>query len=794
MSAETAPPPVDPVDAAPKPLINPLQTDAPPPSSTVVEPPRSPKQDVPVPVVAEQPEPLPQAAAVVGGVDGEVAGEVAAQPVPVVAVEQTQPVAEVAVASEAAYQPERELAAPAPADPVPVSIPTPVPPISTSASPAPPPPQAMEVDAPGEDVPIDTPSSLGIKRSGDNLASEDSKRVKPLSPDLSPNPIADTHSTHPTHPHPHPTPSAPAVPGAPVVGPVDPAAPNVVYPWTNFVPTSFGDPGPTSPLTLSQHKHLLGAVRSLKKSKDAINFVHPVDVVLFNIPHYPQIIDRPMDLTTIETKLVASDPRGPPKDRSKAAKWDTSKGQYSNTAEVTSDVRQMWENTRKFNGREHVVSYAATKLDQTWERALKTLPSDQPLTPSVASPADPLAAAGGRRMSLSQTPVIRRDADSSRPKRDIHPPPSKDINYDSPGALRKPKRRTDPQLQWAARTIASFEKSQKYLHIVSHFFYPVEEIIRLLPQYNVLIKKPIDLLMIKQRLEDNVYEDVDQIDADIRLLVNNARKFNPPEDDVHRAAVSLLQLWEEKWATLPPKQLPRDPSEDAIGDDFYESDDDDKDVVRLRQAKAERAALEREIADLESRIARKPKRKPAKAPKPKPAPRKYSTSKPSPGANGVAKKPRKSKEASYRDDDDDDDDSDDELSSITIAQKQELAEKINTADAHILTAAIEIIQSTTHIAGDQEIELDIDSLPADTVLRLYNLVCRGRKRGPKKPKPQPRKSGFGGAPGRKHLNEQEEADRIRKMEAKLQSFEGRGAANAYDEEDSSSEEESSDDE
>lgn len=78
------------------------------------------------------------------------------------------------------------------------------------------------------------------------------------------------------------------------------------------------------------------------------------------------------------------------------------------------------------------------------------------------------------------------------------------------------------------------------------------------------------------------------------------------------------------------------------------------------------------------------------------------------------------------------------------------------------------------------------------MIKLYNLVCKGRKRG-KKAKPAPRKSGFGGAPGRKHLNEQEEADRIRKMEAQLQAFDSRGPAQAYDEE-SSSEEESSDEE
>lgn len=126
-------------------------------------------------------------------------------------------------------------------------------------------------------------------------------------------------------------------------------------------------------------------------------------------------------------------------------------------------------------------------------------------------------------------------------------------------------------------------------------------------------------------------------------------------------------------------------------------------MVRLREAKAERAALDREIIELEQKIARKPppkQRKPKTASKPKAPSRKYSTtSKASPGgpsANGAPKKQRKPKpEPSYREDDE----SEDEVQTITIQQKQELADKIQTADADILGQAVQIIQSTTNISG-----------------------------------------------------------------------------------------------
>ncbi len=433
-----------------------------------------------------------------------------------------------------------------------------------------------------------SPSSAGTKRPGDSLVSEDAKRVKEGSAHRShsgtPQPPAPPAQAPPpppsaTPPAPPasaaasaPTPAGPAGEGA--TAPVDPNAPAVVYPWTNFEPTKYlQGPGPTTPWTPQQHKYLLSSVRSMLKSNNAANFRHPVDVVLFNIPHYPNVIDRPMDLGTVETKLIASDPRGPPKDKSKAAKWDTSKGTYRCVAELSADVRQIWENTRKFNGREHVVSTMASKLEEQYEKALRTLPSD---APPVAAASSPAGGPSSRRQSISQTPTIRRDAESSRPKRDIHPPPSKDIDYNSPGSLRKPKRRSDPQIQWAARTIGQLEKTQKYFDIVSPFIYPVQDIIAAIPTYTQVIKKPIDFLMIKQRLEDNMYDDVAQIDADMRLMCNNARTFNPPGDQVHNAANALLQIWTEKWRSLPPKQELREASEEVVADE-YDSEDEDKD-------------------------------------------------------------------------------------------------------------------------------------------------------------------------------------------------------------------------
>lgn len=83
-----------------------------------------------------------------------------------------------------------------------------------------------------------------------------------------------------------------------------------------------------------------------------------------------------MDLGTVETKLFVSDPRGPPKDKSKLSKWDMSKGRYNNVQEVVLDVRQIWWNTARFNGMDHSVTMGAKALMGVFDKQLSNMPAE----------------------------------------------------------------------------------------------------------------------------------------------------------------------------------------------------------------------------------------------------------------------------------------------------------------------------------------------------------------------------------------------------------------------------------
>ena len=180
-------------------------------------------------------------------------------------------------------------------------------------------------------------------------------------------------------------------------------------------------------------------------------------------------------------------------------------------------------------------------------------------TPAAAGPSQ------ARRPSISQAPAPRRSEDNTdRPKREIHPPPPKELPYTD--APRKPKRRADPQVTWATKQVGQMEK--KNPNEMAPFIYPVGELIRLVDGYSRTIKKPIDLNIIKERISEGLYETPQQVDSDMRLMFKNAIAFNPPDHDVHKMSKTMLAMWNERFKGLPPKEVPRGLSEDIGVDEM----------------------------------------------------------------------------------------------------------------------------------------------------------------------------------------------------------------------------------
>jgi len=148
---------------------------------------------------------------------------------------------------------------------------------------------------------------------------------------------------------------------------------NLYLPGT-YLPPTRPPLGSTAPLTYPQYRSLMSLIKSIKKQKDSFAFVAPVDPVALNIPHYFSIIQHPMDLGTVEQKLSQSNP-APAKSKGPGSASGVGAGQgpYRCVADVVTDVRKVWMNTRIFNGPQHVVSMSADRLEEMFESQLEKL-------------------------------------------------------------------------------------------------------------------------------------------------------------------------------------------------------------------------------------------------------------------------------------------------------------------------------------------------------------------------------------------------------------------------------------
>lgn len=120
------------------------------------------------------------------------------------------------------------------------------------------------------------------------------------------------------------------------------------------------DPSPTydtsKKIPQNQQKFLIALLRQVKKPKDALPFLQPVDPVKLNIPRYFDVVERPMDLSTIEKKLIS--------------------GAYPVVQALVDDFNLMIENCVKFNGPDNPVTKMGRNIQAIFEKGIKTLPPE----------------------------------------------------------------------------------------------------------------------------------------------------------------------------------------------------------------------------------------------------------------------------------------------------------------------------------------------------------------------------------------------------------------------------------
>jgi bromodomain-containing factor 1 len=543
---------------------------------------------------------------------------------------------------------------------------------------------------------------------------------------------------------------------------------------------------PSAPVNEGQRRFLLERIRNTKKIKVSLAFKDPVDHVLLNIPQYPDIVKHPMDLATMETKLKA--------------------GEYNQIVDFMKDLDQMVTNSELFNGKDHPVTQNGYNMRAYFLKGCDRLPREgeepakvsKPVkkpsvstaskqrresrtAPTIKSPTGPAPTAASPSnpwpLQSDGLPLIRRDSSSAndRPKREIHRPPSKDLPY----STAKPrKKKYQQELKFCESVVTEIMKP-KYAKFSYPFLAPVDPVALNIPSYLKIIKTPKDFGTIEKDLKAGAYQSAKDFYKDANLVFQNCYKFNPEGDEVHKMGKQLHELfnslWSEKSEWLAQHAPEAEPQSPGSG---YSDDEEEEEEEEADPAQAQFLAIQQQIAQLNETAQQllqqqKGKRTSPKAPSKKkskpstvPQPKRRNTqlSVPPPPKAG---KPKARVKAP---------------APLSYTQKQEISDGISTLGDADMRRAVQIIRNgCPNLANtnDDEMELDMDEINDDTLRELFKFIKSVR--GPKgavadddfePPRPVQRQTTASRPKKNKPMGKSEQEDSLRRIQEKMQSFNG----------------------
>ncbi|CAR26561.1 ZYRO0B12672p [Zygosaccharomyces rouxii] len=464
---------------------------------------------------------------------------------------------------------------------------------------------------------------------------------------------------------------------------------------------------PENPLPKHQQRHAIMTIKAVKRLKDARPFLKPVNPVALNVPFYFNYIKRPMDLSTIERKLNVN--------------------AFETPEQVQDDFNLMVNNCVKFNGPQAVISQMARNIQASFEKHMLNMP---------AKDAPPVKQPRKRRSSVSgldeDVPVIRRaQTHNGRPKREIHPPKSKDIY---PYETRKPKSKKLQQAMKFCQQVVRELISKKYASFNYPFLEPVDPVALNCPTYFDYVKEPMDLGTVSSKLNNWKYQSMEEFENDVRLVFRNCYTFNPEGTIVNMMGHRLEDVFNSKWADRPIIESDSESEGEngyfsgngAMESDFSESESeiDETSITnpaiqyleeQLTRMKVELQQLKRQELDRirkERRLARGARKHRGRR----------SSKRRGADINGVmggasgsgsglgsgsGKRRKKLKTV------------------VTYDMKRIITEHINDLPANKLEKVIGIIKrSMPQLREDEEVELDLDTLDNNTILTLYNTFFR----------------------------------------------------------------------
>ncbi|XP_076316448.1 bromodomain-containing protein 3-like isoform X2 [Tachypleus tridentatus] len=171
-------------------------------------------------------------------------------------------------------------------------------------------------------------------------------------------------------------------------------------------------------------------------------------------------------------------------------------------------------------------------------------------TPSNSATLDMLVYQTSNETKVSRMSTRR---ESGRPiKR-----PSKDLP-DIQNTTKPRKGKLSEQMKYCS-TILKEIFAKKHAGYAWPFYKPVDAQLLGLHDYHKVIKQPMDLGTVKQKLDAREYKTPDEFAGDVRLIFTNCYKYNPADHDVVAMAKKLQEVFEIMFAKMPDEPAPSEP-------------------------------------------------------------------------------------------------------------------------------------------------------------------------------------------------------------------------------------------
>ncbi|SSD60519.1 uncharacterized protein SCODWIG_02280 [Saccharomycodes ludwigii] len=503
---------------------------------------------------------------------------------------------------------------------------------------------------------------------------------------------------------------------------------------------------PEIPLPPHQAKQALTSIKAVKRLKDAVPFLKPVDIVALNIPFYYNYIKRPMDLGTMEKKLEVK--------------------AYATVEQFIADFNLMVDNCIKFNGPGSGIAQMARNIQASFEKHMLHMPSRE--LPKPKSSVSNTAVGNQKKNSRNggdDLIVIRRvsGGNNGRPKREIHPPKTKDIYSEDIANTRPKTKKVIQELNFAKQVVKEL-MSKKYGNINFPFLEPVDAVALNCPDYFDYVKEPMDLGTVQSKLNNNKYETISDVEKDIKLIFHNCYTFNPEGTDVNVMGHRLEEIFNKRWAAKPtrPAGSTSNNATSAISstgasnyldgnenggtdaaDNGYESEDIDIDETLITNPAIQ--YLEQQLIKMKAELQKLKKQELEKIRKERRGAKNLAKNKRSTNGNsgrrknvtttsntnnnsgtggGSVTKKKNGVIRRRRSKNDNSSLSADRFKTVvTYDMKKIISEKINELSNEKLNAVVEIIKNSSPDHGNtngDEYELDLDDLDNNTILTIYN--------------------------------------------------------------------------